>query len=113
MMPDLSPGESIILEGRAGCGSSVDRGELTLTNKRLVWERRFSIDPFGHQELEIDLANIRSAETSGDAIVLDVDGEEVYLFVQWWVLSILTDSRRTKEWLREINRAREAVAAPK
>jgi hypothetical protein len=34
-----------------------------------------------------------------------VDGEEVYLFPQWWVLSILTDARRTKEWLREIRRA--------
>lgn len=109
-MADLERGENIILEGRAGCGTSIDRGMLTLTDRRLIFERRFSIDPFEQQELVFDLDKIRSATSDGDAIVLDVDGKEITLFVQWWMLSLLTDSRKTKTWLREINAAREKVA---
>jgi hypothetical protein len=29
----------------------------------------------------------------------------VFIFPQWWALSVLTGNRRTKEWLRELNRA--------
>ena len=105
MTAELNDGEVIRLEGRAGYETPINRGWLTLTDRRLVWERRFSLDPFGHHELTIDLGKIRSCTSRGDAVVLDVDGEEVVLFVQWWLLSVLTDARRTKEWLREINRA--------
>jgi hypothetical protein len=106
-MADLAPGETILLEGRAGCETAFNRGWLTLTNRRIVWERRLSIDPFGHHEVSFDLSKVRSARSDGDTIVLDVDGEEIFLFVQWWLLSLVTSDRKTKEWLNEIQRAME------
>ncbi|HVP05230.1 MAG TPA: hypothetical protein VMT90_06100 [Dehalococcoidia bacterium] len=107
-MEGLSPGEKVLLEGRAGYQTQLTRGRLTLTNNRLLWERSLSIDPFGGHELEIDLASIRRCEREGDAIVIDAGHGEVFFFVDWLPLSIITGYRNTKEWLRYLT---EAIAA--
>lgn len=106
-MPDTD--EKVLLEGRAGYGTPLNRGRLTLTDKRLVWERSLSIDPFGDQEMAVPLAQIKRCDSSGDAIVLDTSDGELFIFPQWWALSVITGNRRTKEWLREINRAISAA----
>lgn len=107
-MEGLKAGEEIILEGRAGYQTQLTRGRLTLTNKRLLWERSLSIDPFGGQELEIDLASVGRCEREGDAVVIDAGHGELFFFVDWLPLSIITGYRNTKEWLRHLA---EAIAA--
>jgi len=109
MMADLQPGEKVLLEGRAGYEVSWNRGNLTLTDRRLIWERRFSIDPFGEHEMAMPVNAIHSAEARGDAIVLQTDSGEVFLFVQLLPLSMLTGNRRTREWLRELKRVIQAA----
>jgi hypothetical protein len=101
----LEKGETALLDGRAGYQSPLNRGRLTLTNQRLIWERSLSIDPFGDHELALPLVQISACESRGDAIVLDTPAGEVFIFPQWWALSVLTGNRRTKEWLRELTRA--------
>ncbi len=101
----LEQGENVILEGRAGYETPITRGKLTLTDRRLIWEKSLSIDPFGDHEIALPLTQIRSAEADGDAIKLDTESGEVFIFPQWWALSVLTGNRRTKEWLRELTRA--------
>jgi hypothetical protein len=105
----LEKGETVILEGRAGYETPLTRGRLTLTDRRLIWEKSLSIDPFGDRELVLPLAQISACESRGDAIVLDTEAGEVFIFPQWWVLSVLTGNRRTKEWLRELTRAISAA----
>jgi hypothetical protein len=107
-MEGLTPGEKVILEGRAGYQTQLNRGRLTLTNKRLIWERSLSIDPFGGHELSVPLSEMRHCEREGDAIVFDAGHGEVFLFVDWLPLSIITGYRNTKEWLRYLT---EAIAA--
>lgn len=101
----LEDGETVLFEGRAGHETPLNRGWLTLTDRRLLWERTLSMDPFAENEIALPLANVRACRASGDAIVLDTSGGEVLLFPQWWMLSILTGNKRTKEWLREISQA--------
>lgn len=112
MIIELGNDEKVIREGRAGFGTNLNRGRLALTNKRLIWERSLSIDPFSGEELVIDLKDVRSCETQGDVIVIDAAGEEVYLLVDWLPLSIISGNRRAKDWLRDltaaIGRAKEA-----
>jgi hypothetical protein len=105
MIIQLDPGETLIREGRAGFGTNFNRGHLALTNKRLIWERSLSIDPFSGEEAIIELKDITSCEAQGDVIVLEAAGEEVYLLVDWLPLSILSGNRRAKEWLRDIRSA--------
>jgi hypothetical protein len=101
--------EQVLLEGRAGLETPVNRGRLTLTDKRLIWERTLSIDPFADQSFTLPLASIRSCKAEGDTIILDTtDKGEVFIFPQWWMLSVISGNRRTKEWLREIRRAMKA-----
>jgi hypothetical protein len=101
----LERGEKVLLDGRAGYQTPLNRGKLTLTDRRLIWERSLSIDPFGDHELAIPLAQVRAFESRGDAIVLDTEAGEVFIFPQWWALSVLTGNRRTNEWVRELTRA--------
>jgi hypothetical protein len=101
----LEKGETVLLEGRAGYETPLTRGKLTLTDRRLLWEKSLSIDPFGDHEIALPLSQIRSCEADGDAIKLDTEKGEVFIFPQWWALSLLTGNRRTKEWLRELTRA--------
>ena len=101
----LEKGETVLLDGRAGYQTPLNRGRLTLTDRRLIWERSLSIDPFGDHELTIPLAQVRACESRGDAIVLDTEAGEVFIFPQWWALSVLTGNRRTNEWVRELTRA--------
>lgn len=101
----LDKDETVILDGRAGYQTPLNRGTLTLTDQRLLWERSLSMDPFGEVEVALPLTQVRACRSSGDAIVLDTDDGEVLIFPQWFMLSMLTGNRRTKEWLREINRA--------
>ena len=101
----LEDGETVILEGRAGHETPLNRGWLTLTDRRLLWERTLSMDPFAENEIALPLAQIRACRASGDAIVLDTNDGEVLLFPQWWMLSVLTGNKRTKEWLSAITRA--------
>ena len=101
----LDKDETVILDGRAGYQTPLNRGTLTLTDRRLLWERSLSMDPFGEVEVALPLAQVRACRSSGDAIVLDTDDGEVLIFPQWFMLSMLTGNRRTKEWLREISRA--------
>lgn len=110
----LEDGETVLLDGRAGYQTPLNRGTLTLTDRRLLWERSLSMDPFGEVEVALPLGQIRACRVSGDAIVLDTDDGEVLIFPQWWILSVLTGGSRTKEWLREINRAiaRKPTAVP-
>jgi len=110
----LEKDETVILDGRAGYQTPLNRGTLTLTDRRLLWERSLSMDPFGEVEVALPLAQVHGCRGSGDAIVLDTDEGEVLIFPQWFMLSMLTGNRRTKEWLREINRAlgQQASAAP-
>ena len=108
-MEGLQPGEDVILEGRAGYQTQLTRGRLTLTSKRLLWERSLSIDPFGGHELEIDLGKVRRCERAGDAIVIDTGHGEVFFFVDWLPLSIITGYRNTKEWLRYITETMATV----
>jgi len=105
----LETGENVILEGRAGYETPITRGKLTLTDRRLIWEKSLSIDPFGAHEIALPLAQIRSCDMDGDAIKLDTEAGEVFIFPQWWALSVLTGNRRTKEWLRELTRAISAA----
>lgn len=105
----LDKDETVLLDGRAGYQTPINRGTLTLTDRRLLWERSLSLDPFGEVEVALPLSEIKRAESRGDAIALDTPGGEVLIFPQWWVLSILTGNRNTKEWLREINRAIKAT----
>jgi hypothetical protein len=98
----LEKGEKVLLAGRAGYQTPLNRGRLTLTNQRLIWERSLSIDPFGDHDLALPLAQISACKSRGDAIVLNTDAGEVFIFPQWWALSVLTGNRRTKEWLREL-----------
>ncbi len=105
----LEPGESVILEGRAGYETPITRGKLTLTDRRLLWEKSLSIDPFGAHQIALRLEKIRSADMDGDAIKLGTESGEVFIFPQWWALSLLTGNRRTKEWLRELNCAIKAA----
>lgn len=107
MMEGLAKDEKVVLEGRAGYQTQLNRGRLTLTNKRLIWERSLSIDPFGGHELSVSLGDIRRCEREGDAIVFDAGHGEVFLFVDWLPLSILTGYRNTKEWLRYLTEAIE------
>lgn len=109
-MDALQPGEEIILEGRAGYETQLNRGSLVLTNQRMIWERSFSMDPFGSQALIIPLDEIKSCEREGDAILLKFADTQAYLFVDWLPLSFLSGGRRTKEWLRAINRALKNAA---
>jgi len=108
-MEPIAKGEVIQLEGRAGYQTQLNRGRLTLTNRRLIWERSLSIDPFGGHELSVPLADIQRCEREGDAIVFDAGHGEVFLFVDWLPLSILTGYRNTKEWLRYLNEAIQAA----
>jgi hypothetical protein len=114
-MEGLQKGEKIILEGRAGYQTQLNRGRLTLTNKRLIWERSLSIDPFGGHELTVDLRDISRCEREGDAIVFEAGHGEVFLFVDWLPLSIISGYRNTKQWLRylteAINEAQAKTAA--
>lgn len=105
MMDGLAKDETVVLEGRAGYQTQLNRGRLTLTNKRLIWERSLSIDPFGGHELSVLLGDIRRCEREGDAIVFDAGHGEVFLFVDWLPLSILTGYRNTKEWLGYLTEA--------
>ncbi len=107
----LETGETVILEGRAGYETPITRGKLTLTDRRLIWEKSLSIDPFGDHEIALRLEKIKSCEADGDAIKLETEKGEVVIFPQWWALSLLTGNRRTKEWLREITRAMTAAQA--
>lgn len=108
----LEKDETIILDGRAGYQTPLNRGTLTLTDRRLLWERSLSMDPFGEVEVALPLTQVHAVRSSGDAIVLDTDDGEVLVFPQWFMLSVLTGNRRTKEWLREIKRAiKQATAA--
>ena len=101
----MEKGETVLLDGRAGYQTPLNRGRLTLTNRRLIWEKSLSIDPFGDHDLELPLAEVRACESRGDAIVLNTGTGEVFIFPQWWALSVLTGNRRTKEWLHELTRA--------
>ena len=101
----LEKDETVLLEGRAGYETPINRGWLTLTNRRLLWERTLSMDPFAENEVALALTQVKGCEERGDAIALDTTDGEVLLFPQWWMLSILTGNRRTKEWMREISRA--------
>src|SRR5437879_11604308 len=85
----LEKGETVILDGRAGYESPLNRGRLTLTNRRLIWERSLSVDPFGDHELALSLAQVRACESRGDAIFLRTEDAEVFIFPQWWALSVL------------------------
>jgi hypothetical protein len=111
-MDTLERGEEILLEGRAGYETQLNRGNLVLTNHRLIWEKSLSIDPFGGHHLIIPLADIKSCELEGDAIILDAGKGEVILFVEWLPLSLLTGGKRSKNWVRTINRAREEAKTP-
>lgn len=104
-MEGLAKDERIVLEGRAGYQTQLNRGRLTLTNKRLIWERSLSIDPFGGHELSVDLKDMRRCEREGDAIVFDAGHGEVFLFVDWLPLSIISGYRNTKQWLRYLTEA--------
>lgn len=108
-MDTLEPGEDVILEGRAGYETQLNRGNLVLTNRRLIWEKSLSIDPFGGHELIIPLAEIQTCEIEGDALILDAGKGEVILFVDWLPLSLLSGGRRTKNWHRAITRAMAAA----
>jgi hypothetical protein len=101
----LEKDESVLLEGRAGYQTPLNRGRLTLTDRRLLWERSLSIDPFGEVEVVLPLTQIKTCQMRGDAIALETTDGEVLIFPQWWVLSILSGNRSTKEWQREITRA--------
>jgi hypothetical protein len=111
-MDTLEPGEDVILEGRAGYETPLNRGNLILTNRRLIWEKSLSIDPFGGHELIIPLADIETCEIEGDALILDAGKGEVILFVDWLPLSLLSGGRRTKNWHRAITRAMEEAKTP-
>ena len=104
-MEGLEPGEEVRIRGRAGFDTNYNRGDLILTDRRLIWERSFSIDPFGTHEVIIPLDEITDCTRDGDAVVLDTKRGQVYLFVDLLPLAIFTGGRRTKEWLREIKRA--------
>lgn len=104
-MEGIAKDETIILEGRAGYLTQLNRGRLTLTNKRLIWERSLSIDPFGGHRLSVDLKDIRRCEREGDAIVFDAGHGEVFLFVDWLPLSIITGFRNTRQWLSYLTEA--------
>lgn len=106
-MDGLTSGEKVVLEGRAGYQTQLNRGRLTLTNKRLIWERSLSIDPFGGHELSVSLGDIRRCDREGDAIVFDAGDGEVFLFVDWLPLSIISGYRNTKQWLRYLTEAIE------
>lgn len=110
----LEEGETILFEGRAGYETPINRGWLTLTNRRLLWERTLSMDPFAENEVALSLTHVKSCEERGDAIALNTTDGEILLFPQWWVLSILTGNKRTKEWHHAINRAiaKTPTAAP-
>ena len=110
-MEEMSKDEEIILEGRAGYQTQLNRGRLTLTNKRLIWERSLSIDPFGGHELSVPLEDIRRCEREGDAIVLDAGHGDLFLFVDWLPLSIISGFRNTKQWLRYLTEAIENAQA--
>jgi len=112
MHEHLEPGEQILLEGRAGYETNLNRGDLVLTNHRLVWEKSLSIDPFGGHELIIPLADIRSCDLEGDGIVIDAGKGEVILFVEWFPLALLSGGKRAKNWVRTINRAMEEAKTP-
>jgi hypothetical protein len=109
----LEDNETVLLDGRVGYQTPINRGWLTLTDRRLLWERSLSMDPFAENEVALPLTQIRACRANGDAIVLDTDDGEVLIFPQWFMLSILTGNRRTKEWLREISRAIKQPAAEK
>jgi len=112
----LAKDEKVVLEGRAGYQTQLNRGRLTLTNKRLIWEQSLSIDPFGGHELSVELHDIRRCQREGDAIVFDAGQGEVFLFVDWLPLSIISGYRNTKQWLRYltegISDASKETAAP-
>jgi hypothetical protein len=110
-MEGLSRDEKIVLEGRAGYQTQLNRGRLTLTNKRLIWEQSLSIDPFGGHELSVALKDIRNCEREGDAIVFDAGQGDVFLFVDWLPLSIISGYRNTKQWLRYLTEAIENAQA--
>ena len=110
-MEGLAKDEKVVLEGRAGYQTQLNRGRLTLTNKRLIWERSLSIDPFGGHELSVDLKDIRRCEREGYAIVFDAGKGEVFLFVDWLPLSIISGYRNTKQWLRYLTEAIESAQA--
>lgn len=112
-MEQLDRDENIILEGRAGYQTQLNRGRLTLTNKRLIWERSLSIDPFGGHRLAVSLKDIQSCEREGDAIVFDAGHGDVFLFVDWLPLSIISGYRNTKQWLRYLTEAIEGARAKK
>jgi hypothetical protein len=104
-MEILERGEEIRMEGRAGFDTNYNRGQLTLTDRRLIWERSFSIDPFGTHEVIIPLSEISGCDRDGDAVVLNTKRGQVYLFVDYLPFAILTRGRRTREWIKAINRA--------
>jgi hypothetical protein len=110
-MEQLDRDEKIILEGRAGYQTQLNRGRLTLTNKRLIWERSLSIDPFGGHRLSVPLKDFRRCEREGDAIVFDAGHGDVFLFVDWLPLSIISGYRNTKQWLRDLTEAIEGAQA--
>jgi hypothetical protein len=111
-MEGLGRDERVILEGRAGYQTQLNRGRLTLTSQRLIWERSLSIDPFGGHELSVSLKDIARCEREGDAIVFDAGHGEVFLFVDWLPLSIINGYRNTKQWLRYLTEAIERAQAP-
>ena len=109
----LEDGEKVLLDGRAGYQTPLNRGTLTLTDRRILWERSLSMDPFGEVEVALPLSQVQGCRSRGDAIVLDTNDGEVLIFPQWFMLSMLTGNRRTKEWLREINGAiKQATSVP-
>ncbi|MEO8458671.1 MAG: hypothetical protein ABI559_12780 [Chloroflexota bacterium] len=97
--------ERILLEGRAGYETPFNRGHLTLTDKRLIWEKSLSIDPFGDHEIALPLNQVDSISPRGDAIALSTAKGDVVIFPQFWMLSVITGGRRTKEWISELQRA--------
>ena len=104
-MAELQAGEEILLEGRAGYETQLNRGRLILTDRRLIWERVLSIDPFGGAELIVPLEDVKSCKLEGDVIVVDTGEDKLFLFLEWLPLSILSGGRRSKNWVRGINRA--------
>lgn len=104
-MNGLEPGEVVRYQGRAGFETPVNRGRLILTNRRLIWKRTLSIDPFSDHEVVIRLVDIKRVERQGDAIVLDAGRGEMFLFVDWLPLSVISGYRRTREWLRALDEA--------
>lgn len=104
-MKDLQPGETLIKKtGLLGVGwkkswINITNGELTLTNRRLVFHELGEYSKYGTERLEISLGDITSVDKESRG-TLKVSAGQEYIFYGAW---------NAKQWGDLINSAVSAA----